>query len=155
MWSRSLKKMLCCLVVTVITVLALTITPASHSGRTDANGGHYNHSTGEYHYHHGLSAHQHPGGVCPYQKQDTSEKDEMDELFDRDRQQAIQKDRESQIGKSYSANETSTEHDPIQSVTDTDNDNSYDDNQVTGLVTFAFAVGVPAFLLLLSTKRKK
>lgn len=24
-----------------------------HSGRTDKNGGHYNHKTGEYHYHNG------------------------------------------------------------------------------------------------------
>lgn len=38
----------------------------AHSGRTDANGGHYDHSTGEYHYHHGYPAHQHPNGICPY-----------------------------------------------------------------------------------------
>ena len=38
----------------------------AHSGRTDSNGGHMNHATGEYHYHHGKPAHQHPGGVCPY-----------------------------------------------------------------------------------------
>lgn len=30
-----------------------------HPGRTDSNGGHYDRSTGEYHYHHGYSAHQH------------------------------------------------------------------------------------------------
>lgn len=38
----------------------------AHRGRTDADGGHYERSTGEYHYHHGYSAHQHPNGVCPY-----------------------------------------------------------------------------------------
>lgn len=38
----------------------------AHSGRTDSSGGHYNHTTGEYHYHHGYPAHQHPNGVCPY-----------------------------------------------------------------------------------------
>lgn len=38
----------------------------AHPGRTDSNGGHYNRSTGEYHYHHGYSAHQHINGVCPY-----------------------------------------------------------------------------------------
>ena len=42
----------------------------AHSGRTDSSGGHYNRSTGEYHYHHGYSAHQHPGGVCPYDYDD-------------------------------------------------------------------------------------
>lgn len=27
----------------------------SHSGRTDSDGGHYNHKTGKYHYHNGKS----------------------------------------------------------------------------------------------------
>lgn len=38
----------------------------AHSGRTDANGGHRDSSTGEYHYHHGYPAHQHTNGECPY-----------------------------------------------------------------------------------------
>ena len=52
----------------------LLLSPAvlAHSGGTDANGGHYDRSTGEYHYHHGYPAHQHydmnGDGVvdCPY-----------------------------------------------------------------------------------------
>lgn len=52
----------------------LLLSPAvlAHSGRTDANGGHYDRSTGEYHYHHGYPAHKHydmdGDGVvdCPY-----------------------------------------------------------------------------------------
>ena len=47
---------------------ALVILSFAHSGRTDANGGHWDHSTGEYHYHHGYPAHQHPLGFCPYKK---------------------------------------------------------------------------------------
>ena len=39
----------------------------AHSGGTDSNGGHYDRSTGEYHYHHGYPAHQHINGVCPYE----------------------------------------------------------------------------------------
>lgn len=48
----------------------------AHPGRTDADGGHTNHETGEYHYHHGYSAHQHydmdgDGTVdCPYKFKD-------------------------------------------------------------------------------------
>lgn len=44
----------------------------AHPGKTDANGGHYDHSTGEYHYHHGYPAHDHrdidgDGHLdCPY-----------------------------------------------------------------------------------------
>ena len=39
----------------------------AHSGKTDSNGGHYNHYTGEYHYHHGYSEHKHINGLCPYE----------------------------------------------------------------------------------------
>lgn len=55
--------------------LVTTLLPSSasaHSGNTDSRGGHRDHSTGEYHYHHGYSAHQHydmdgDGKVdCPY-----------------------------------------------------------------------------------------
>lgn len=54
-------------------VLAVTLcigSASAHPGRTDANGGHYDHSTGEYHYHHGYPAHQHIDGVCPYDYDD-------------------------------------------------------------------------------------
>lgn len=53
--------------------LLLTIMPmwsSAHSGRTDSNGGHYDQSTGEYHYHHGYSAHKHTDGKCPYEYED-------------------------------------------------------------------------------------
>lgn len=55
----------------------------AHSGRTDFNGGHMNHSTGEYHYHHGYPEHQHPNGICPYDDRysnyATIEKDKEDD----------------------------------------------------------------------------
>lgn len=57
----------------VALVLAVTLcigSASAHPGRTDANGGHYDHSTGEYHYHHGYPAHQHIDGVCPYDYDD-------------------------------------------------------------------------------------
>lgn len=53
-------------------MLLLSIVVSAHSGATDSNGGHYDHSTGEYHYHHGYPAHDHydmdGDGVkdCPY-----------------------------------------------------------------------------------------
>lgn len=55
-----------------ILLLSLTVPAYAHPGRTDANGGHYNRSTGVYHYHHGKPEHQHPGGVCPYDFEDTT-----------------------------------------------------------------------------------
>lgn len=48
-------------------LLAVCCVPVgAHSGNTDVNGGHYDHSTGDYHYHHGYSAHDHKDGKCPY-----------------------------------------------------------------------------------------
>ena len=54
------------LVISAILCVLFCLSVSAHSGRTDSRGGHYDRSTGEYHYHHGYSAHQHPGGICPY-----------------------------------------------------------------------------------------
>lgn len=54
-----------CFALVVASVVLCTVVCA-HSGGTDSQGGHYNRSTGQYHYHHGYPAHQHTGGVCPY-----------------------------------------------------------------------------------------
>ena len=59
-----MKKILLLLIV-FISIFTLSF---AHSGRTDSNGGHYDSSTGEYHYHHGYPAHQHNAdGSCPYE----------------------------------------------------------------------------------------
>lgn len=53
--------------IAAIFLALLFIVPAyAHGGRTDSQGGHYDRSTGEYHFHHGYPAHQHENGVCPY-----------------------------------------------------------------------------------------
>lgn len=64
--------------VIVLLVAVLSSFTLLHTGRTDSNGGHYNHSTGEYHYHHGYSAHDHydmdGDGIvdCPYNFKDNT-----------------------------------------------------------------------------------
>lgn len=55
-------------------IILCPLVAIGHSGGTDSRGGHYNRGTGEYHYHHGYSAHQHPGGVCPYATQKPTKK---------------------------------------------------------------------------------
>lgn len=46
----------CCIpFVAIITILGMASSVFAHSGGTDANGGHYNRKTGEYHYHNGGS----------------------------------------------------------------------------------------------------
>lgn len=52
--------------------VAVVLCVNAHKGNTDGNGGHTDHSTGEYHYHHGQPAHDHSdvdgdGDIdCPY-----------------------------------------------------------------------------------------
>lgn len=59
-------------IAALIIMLMIPVTVFAHSGGTDSNGGHYDHSTGKYHYHHGYPAHDHydmdgDGTVdCPY-----------------------------------------------------------------------------------------
>lgn len=57
----------------VCAFMVLACPAFAHSGRTDSKGGHYDRSTGEYHYHHGYKAHQHENGVCPYDYNDAAE----------------------------------------------------------------------------------
>ena len=73
-----MKRSLALLLFLCVLLSALTSSVFAHSGRTDAYGGHTNHSTGEYHYHHGKPAHQHPNGVCPYASGSSSSSDEID-----------------------------------------------------------------------------
>jgi hypothetical protein len=63
------KSYICIALILLISCIA-TVLVFAHGGRTDANGGHYDRSTGEYHYHHGYPAHQHTNGVCPYDYDD-------------------------------------------------------------------------------------
>ena len=49
--------LLICFAVCLFSLLVSTV--FAHPGKTDSKGGHTNHSTGEYHYHHGYSAHDH------------------------------------------------------------------------------------------------
>ena len=56
----------------------------AHSGRTDSNGGHYDNTKGEYHYHHGYLAHQHnEDGSCPYEidENDTKQSSSFDKYY--------------------------------------------------------------------------
>lgn len=65
-------KRLVLIIFIVFLILCTTIVPFAHSGGTDGKGGHTNQTTGDYHYHHGYPAHDHPNGVCPYATQCSS-----------------------------------------------------------------------------------
>lgn len=46
-------------IAVALVALLYAVPVLAHPGRTDADGGHYDSDTGEYHYHHGYPAHQH------------------------------------------------------------------------------------------------
>lgn len=66
-------KKLFCLFFALLILLCSPLSASAHSGKTDSRGGHYNQSTGSYHYHHGYPAHQHTDGVCPYNFDDQTD----------------------------------------------------------------------------------
>ena len=68
--KKYIKKIVSVLII-ILTILSIQISVYSHSGRTDANGGHKDNKNksglGSYHYHcGGHPAHLHPNRVCPY-----------------------------------------------------------------------------------------
>lgn len=76
MKNRNTKTQKRLIVILVIVLLISVPLPVfAHSGGTDEDGGHYDSSAGEYHYHHGWPAHQHDGGECPYDFEDNVDRD--------------------------------------------------------------------------------
>ena len=67
-----MRRLLGLVLFVICTLLLFTETSYAHPGKTDSNGGHWDHSTGTYHYHHGYPAHQHTGGKCPYKFDDNT-----------------------------------------------------------------------------------
>ena len=68
--KRVFKTAITSVILTLIAFSLFSFTAFAHSGRTDSQGGHYDWSTGEYHYHHGYPAHKHPNGECPHKFDD-------------------------------------------------------------------------------------
>lgn len=64
---QSHKKCIAVIACALLCCVLLPLTAFAHPGRTDSQGGHHDYQKGSYHYHHGYPAHDHPGGVCPYE----------------------------------------------------------------------------------------
>lgn len=82
-----MRRIVSCAILLLL-IVSLSMSAVAHPGRTDANGGHTDRSTGEYHYHHGYPAHQHTDidgdGIpdCPYDnKQKTNDQTREKQSF--------------------------------------------------------------------------
>lgn len=62
-----MKKHILLIVFCIVVLFTFPLVAYAHPGGTDEDGGHFDKSTGEYHYHHGEPAHQHQGGECEYE----------------------------------------------------------------------------------------
>lgn len=70
-----MKKTFSAVIISLL-IFSLSVSSAyAHGGSLDETGGHYDSSTGEYHYHHGYPAHQHENGQCPYDFDDQTNRD--------------------------------------------------------------------------------
>ena len=84
-----MKKYLYITFVIALCISLLTIVASAHSGKTDSNGGHYDRSTGEYHYHHGYPAPDHydmdgDGDIdCPYKFHNKTNHDSSNNTSDK------------------------------------------------------------------------
>lgn len=75
--------------IIIIFVLSSLNVPA-HPGRTDANGGHWNHSTGEYHYHSGEYAGKNKSSSSSSTKNKSTPKEsKYDKLFEEDDEESV------------------------------------------------------------------
>ncbi len=127
-----MKKILYVITVAVC-ILSFAIICFAHPGKTDSDGGHYDHSTGEYHYHHGYSAHQHPNGVCPYENEPTTKidwdyyKDKAQKLDEEEYQKIIDgnKDGENTTYKSFAEYAAERFKNNDEESINTSNSNSY------------------------------
>ena len=74
-----MKRILSLCILSLFLLCTLCISVFAHPGKTDSDGGHWDKSTGEYHWHHGYPAHQHidldGDGVldCPYDFDDQTD----------------------------------------------------------------------------------
>lgn len=123
----------------IFCLITFALVSYAHPGRTDANGGHYDHSTGEYHYHHGYSAHFHIDGVCPYDYHDNTDHDQSSYMYS---------SRHSDYPRPTPTNNPAR----VSTTNASDSSSSF---SAGSLVLAGFGVAVPGVLVLRSMRSRK
>ena len=145
---KKLKIIVLILFCTLFISFSLT-TIYAHSGRTDSSGGHYNRSTGEYHYHHGYSAHQHPNGICPYSNTNNN---------DTTNSTPSSKNSENNTTKDETSNKSSSKNynEIIEKIHEEEKTNTKNnDNEFLGWLCFAIFGSITGLAIYQSQKESK
>ena len=128
----------------VFILATVCATVYAHPGRTDSSGGHMNHSTGEYHYHHGQSAHQHPDGVCPYDDRYSNYA-----YIEKDREDDYEEDNEIQTLEEY------CEENGIELSTENTNESDENDSILLLFLEIGIIVVVARWIYKLVKKKRE
>lgn len=132
-----------CLGITILIFFSFSTTSAfAHSGRTDSNGGHHDYNNvsglGDYHYHHGHSAHLHTNGICPYDSSSSTPKSYGNS------------------SSSYNSNYSSNQHSSQNNSSDNQNTKESNDSSKNAVTTFLISVAVTvASVAIVTTKKRK
>lgn len=139
---KHISLLLCCIALST----EFFVVVSAHPGKTDSSGGHYDHSTGEYHYHHGYSAHSH---------YDVDGDGVMDCPYNFDDQTGINSGSPSSRG-TYSRNYSSYDYDPPETITVYKDREVIKEVQVTPTWTkWSLGLSVVWILYLLASNRWK
>lgn len=146
---KKIKIFMLLILCTLFISFSLT-TIYAHRGRTDSSGGHYNRSTGEYHYHHGYSAHQHPNGICPYSNSTINDNNTTSTSSAKSYKDSTTNDETS--NKSYSKNY----NEMIEKIQEKEKTNTKNnDNGLLGWLCFAIFGSITGLAIYQSNKELK
>lgn len=131
-----------CLGIAFLIFFSFSTTPAfAHSGRTDSNGGHHDYNNvsglGNYHYHHGRSAHLHTNGICPYNSSSNTPKS--------------YKNSSNSYNSNYSSNQNSSQN----SRSDNPNKKESNDSSNNVVTTFLISATVTVASITIATTKKR
>lgn len=136
------------LLIVFVLCLLLSVVVSAHPGGTDSQGGHIDHSTGKYHYHHGYSAHQHYDmdgdgkSDCPY-------------LFD-DKTNSSGNKTESSGNKTQSSeNKTESSSKDTEPVKNGNSKKSKDYTFLLAVVSCIAIYGLPILVSVIRDRRRK
>lgn len=137
-----------CVIIAVIYIFSFAVICFAHSGRTDSNGGHYDSSSGEYHYHHGYPAHQHTNGICPYENNEITTGNNNGIDWDYYKEKAKEKDKEQHQKMVEDYNNSQASNNSTINIDNSFNSFIYDFRTITWPLVISFFITIAIMFVL-------